>query len=180
MKSTILFIDVKVKIKMNVRYFAESEQKCIELFRAFNDGKLHLEHTGATPEKYDFDASGITKDGEKVSIELKRRNYHLSDDLKLVRDDDGNSFDGIFIESHKLLELWARYIAYGEITLYVNFLSDGKIALFNLGKITKFEKAKKKIQSKGYEGFEISTRVILSMDDAWIYDDNCQLIHKPQ
>lgn len=132
---------------------------------------LKLKEIGRCPEKHTTDASGYTNDGRYMNIELKKRNIGI------------NTFSSIFIEAHKACDMLFDYITENKIPLYINFLNDGYVVVFNLSCLKhRPKKVFKKIYSELYEGFELAVRQKLDMKDAWIYkkENNAyKLVHKP-
>ena len=169
---------------LNTQFFDSSEDKCWELFQKFNKKKLHLSDVGRMQQYFDFDASGITSVGDKVGIELKKRNLVLlsGESLSVSGESRNGAFSApsIFLEEVKLAELAVANWSQGFIPLYVNFL-DNCVVVFNLLKMRHIGDERTRVQSKGYQNFELAKRFTLPLTDAWIYDvNNYTLIHKPQ
>jgi hypothetical protein len=63
--------------------------------------------------------------------------------------------------------------------LYINFLDDGTVIIFNLNKLKKrpVKSGTMNIKSKGYKKFEVAKRQFLYISDAAIYKDG-KLIKK--
>lgn len=170
---------------MNKEYFESNELKDLTKLKAFNKVTGIFDELGETEVKYHTDATATTtnKFGEtrKWNIELKFRNLNLMDDGRISGSTDRGVFydDTIFIESHKAADMLLDMID-GLIPLYINFLSDGHILIFNLSNLKKRPKKTKtmNIKSKGYEKFEVAKREGLYIYDAAIYDKNYKLIKK--
>ena len=86
--------------------------------------------------------------------------------------------DTEYIEAHKSTSMIFDYLYKHDEPLYVNFLKDGTIVLFNLTKLSDTPKKQRvKIKSKGYEREEYEYRFFLPLKDAAIYK-NGQLIKR--
>ena len=155
---------------MNRDYAFKKEDEDYILLKDFNK-VLKLTELGKCPEKYTTDASGYTTDGRYLNIELKSR------------DIDINTFSSLFIEAHKAGDMLLDYVCEDKIPLYINFLNNGYVVLYNLSRLKhRPKKVFKKAYSKLYEGFELSKREELLVSDAWIYqkiNNEYKLIHKP-
>ena len=155
---------------MNRDYAFKKEDEDYLLLKDFNK-VLKLTELGKCPEKYTTDASGYTTDGRYLNIELKSR------------DIDINTFSSLFIEAHKAGDMLLDYVCEDKIPLYINFLNNGYVVLYNLSRLKhRPKKVFKKAYSKLYEGFELSKREELLVSDAWIYqkiNNEYKLIHKP-
>ena len=153
-----------------MNYFEANETKDWKLLTDFN-AKTHLfKELVKCREKHHADASGKTQDGRTVSIELKKRNVVLT---------KGGRFSGatfkdehLYIESHKFCDLWCDSFD-NSIPLYINFLENDVVVLYNLNKLTTKPTIQKKIiKSNGYNSFEIGHRMGLSINDALIFKGN--------
>lgn len=170
---------------MDKEYFQSNELKDITKLKAFNKATGLFDEIGETEVKYHTDATATTttKLGEVKywNIELKDRNLNLMDDGRISGATDKGSFydDTIFIESHKVADMLLDCIN-GLTPLYINFLSDGHILIFNLSNLKKRPKktGTMNIRSKGYQKFEIAKRQGLYIYDAAIYDKNYKLIKR--
>lgn len=155
---------------MNIEYGVTNEENDYELLLDFNS-VLKLTELGKCPEKYTTDASGYTTDGRYINLELKRRNINI------------NTFNSIYIESHKAGDMLLDYVCEKKIPLYINFLNDGHVVVYNLAELKhRPKKVAKRIYSELYEGFELAKREELQLDDAFIYkkENNVyKLVHKP-
>lgn len=157
-----------------MNYFETNEKQDFKMLLTFNNAAHIFSEVGATPQYHHCDATAqtVTKFGEvrKFNIELKRRNLTLGPDGTVM----GEHFtaDTIFIESHKACDLLMDNLM-GYEPLYVNFLNDGIVMIFNLNKLTKRPKKEKKIiKSKGYNTMEVAARQGLYIKDAAIYKNN--------
>ena len=141
---------------------------------------------GRTPAKHTSDASGVTTDGRYLNFEIKIRNQTLVDDIISGCSTGGKIYTAntIYIETHKVGDLLLDYVCYKTVPLYINFLNDGFVILYNLLTLKhRPTKVAKRIYSKLYQGFELSKREELLLDDAWIYqkeNNTYKLIKKPQ
>lgn len=158
---------------MNKDYFDNSEQRCWEKLVDFQEHTHLFKAITRCKEKNYADATGytISKLGERrnFNIELKIRNAAL---LKSgVFSADTFVDPALFIESHKFCDLHFNNLL-GLEGLYINFLNNNVTVIYHIEKITvKPRIEKKKIPSKGYEGFEIGYRAFLHIKDAAIYKD---------
>lgn len=170
---------------INEEFFKDNEKNDLNRLQNFNNHTKLFDYIEPTTAKSCTDATGytITKFGEKrkFNIELKNRNLNLLDDGRISGATSKGEFidDTIFIESHKVSSLLLDMID-GLEPLYINFLCDGKIAIFNLSKLTKRPRSSKymNILSRGYGKFEMAKREGLYLVDAAIYDENYNLIKK--
>lgn len=176
-------------MKNKNEYFADEQEKqgFINL-NDFNNHYLHIQELGKTPKKTHYDASGFTTDGRPIEIEYKIRNQVLINPNTISghsKDNASYIASTIYIETHKVGSLMLDYLIYKTIPLYVNFLQDDTVVVFNLSMLkTRPKTVIKKIWSTLYNAFELSKREELKLDDAYIYkkqDDNKYvLIKKPQ
>lgn len=166
---------------MDKDYALKNETNDYLLLEDFNK-VLKLDNLEKMKEKHHTDASGKTKDGKILNIELKRRFVNLMPDLTL----SGRTFTAttLFIEQHKILDLYLDYFISGLTPIYINFLNDDMIMIHNLTKLSNRTKTQTmRIESKLYQSFEMAKRIELPVVDAWIYkkDENNEykLIYKP-
>lgn len=177
---------------MDKKYFKESEVNGWQLLEKFNEAtKIFNEiknssfnESGTTGESIDGTGYSTNKLGEVKywNIEVKVRNLNLLDNGKISGcTDKGHVYieDTIFIESHKAADLLLDKIN-GLTPLYVNFLSDGHVVIYNLDKLRYRPKksGNLNIRSKGYGKIEIAKRQGLYIEDAAIYDKDFKLIKK--
>jgi hypothetical protein len=150
----------------NTDYAEKQEQTDYQLLVEFNEKALHLKNLTQTPELHHSDATGQTKDGKTINIEIKKRDITI------------NQYPTLYIEAHKLADLYLDYVTKDITPLYVNFLNNNYTILFNLVKLKhRPDKTPKRIYSKLYNSYELSVREELLMEDAWIYKDG-KLIKK--
>lgn len=169
---------------MNKEYTLICEENDYILLEDFNK-LLKLNELGKCPQKHTTDASGYTTDGRYLNIELKKRNLALSGLTLIGTSRDGKTYTAntIYIESHKVADLLLDYMCEDKIPIYLNFLNDGYVVLFNLSKLKhRPTKVAKRIWSELYQGFELAKRQELKLEDGWIYqrvNNGYKLIHKP-
>lgn len=170
---------------MNQDFALKQETNDYILLEDFNK-VLKLMELGQCPQKYTTDASGYTTDGRYLNIELKKRNQTMSG-LTLIgtssKTNKTYTADTIYIEGHKCGDMLLDYVVEKKIPLYINFLNDGYVVLYNLSTLKhRPTKVAKRIWSELYQGFELAKREELRIEDGWIYqriNDKYKLIHKP-
>lgn len=177
---------------MDKEYFKKSEVNGWDLLEKFNDAtgifdeikNSSFNESGTTKESIDGTGYTITKFGDTKywNIEVKTRNLNLMENGQISGcTDKGHVYmdDTIFIESHKAADLLLDNIN-GLIPLYINFLSDGHVVIYNLNNLKKRPKktGNLNIKSKGYGKIEIAKRQGLYISDAAIYDKNYKLIKR--
>ena len=158
---------------MNKEFFDKNEENDMKLLYNFN---LHTNlFSGLEQAEYshyaDATAYTISRLGEerKFNIEIKKRNAVLLKSGKV----SGATFidDTIIIESHKMCDLILDTLN-GYEPLYINFLDNNVVIIYNLSKLTVRPTSMKKfIKSKAYESYEIASRQGLNLKDAAIYKD---------
>ena len=173
---------------MNSDFALKNEEKDYLLMEKFNENLLKLKDLGKTETMHHSDATGNTTDGRVINIELKSRNMNLLPNFTV----SGVSYtqktytaDTIYIESHKMADLLLDYVIDKKVPLYVNFINDDTVILYNLSMLKQRPKTvTKRIPSKLYEGFEMGKRMELPISEAFIYkrigNNNWKQIHKPQ
>lgn len=176
----------------NENYFNVTENTDYIKLTVFNEQILHLNQIGQTPHKYHTDASGYTSTSRYFNMELKDR------DVELVLTESGDyiikgtsqygkpyTANTLFIEQHKISSMMLDYVTLHQEPIYINFLKDGVVVVFNLSKLKRrpFSESKT-IKSRGYNKMEIGQREGLYLTDATIYkmDNNntYQLIKRPE
>lgn len=158
---------------MDKTFVNKMEKTDYERLQEFNTF-LQLTKLGKAPEKFYADASGVTKDGKIVLIELKARKQLYQDGYISGCTLSGKSYtaDTIYIESHKYADLLLDWVCLKKEPLFVNLLENAVI-IFNLRKLTKRpKKVHKRIFSRLYQSFEIADREELSLKDSYIYQKN--------
>lgn len=171
---------------MNKEYTLKKENQDYFLLEQFNEF-LNLQELGRCPEKHTTDASGYTVDGRLLNIELKQRNQTLINNFTVLSGltTEGKTYTAntIFIEAHKAGDLYLDYVCEDKIPMYINFLNDGYVIVYNLARLKhRPTKIAKRIYSHLYDGFELAKREELRLEDAWIYkkENNAyKLVHKP-
>lgn len=160
---------------INQDYANEKESECYEKMRRFNEF-LHLLNLGQAPPKHHFDASATTPTSRYVEIELKDRNQNLLKADKYFAisgcSKEGKSYTAttLYIENHKVADLLMDYVANDSIPLYINFLNDDVVIVFNLSQIKhRPQTVSKRIKSELYQSFEFGKRMELQLEDAYIY-----------
>lgn len=164
---------------MNKNYFDNFELGARKKIREFNETANIFDTITDYPRNHYCDFSGTCKQ-LNLNIEVKDRNLTLMEDGKLSGATKNGSFyaDDLYIEDHKYSDLLLDFYTYGLEPIYLNFLNDGYVAIFNLSKLTQRPKRYTKIiRSKGYEKMEFANRQGLSLKDACIYKDG-KLIKK--
>lgn len=153
---------------MNTEFARKNEEKDYKLFADFSS-TLKLKQIGRTKEMSPTDASGYTQDNQYVNIELKSRNLDI------------NKYDSLFIEGHKYASLM-KGIYVGKIPLYINFMKNDIIAVYNLKKLKEEPRQEhKRVWSETYQAFEHDLKLYLPIKEAWIYkkeNDKYKLIQK--
>lgn len=168
---------------MDKNFFNRNENKGYAKLNDFNDDVKLFSTLDRTPEKHPYDASATTNNGNAYNIEIKIRNQILLDDGRVSGHSDYSNKDyiddTIMIESHKMASQLLYASMYGYTPLYVNFLNDGTVIIFNLHNLKKLPLRKDSVKtySKGYQRKEEEMKYYLSLKDACIYKNN-RLIKK--
>lgn len=152
----------------NKKFFNEKEQENIDNLNLFNELKGFFESVTKTPEGYEWDASGITVDGRVYNAELKTRDAVLTDAGTV----SGINFNDstVIIESDKAAPLLFDYLINGRLPLYINFLQDGTVLVWNLSNLkTRPTHEPVIINNKGYSKMYKGYREYLPVSDAIIY-----------
>lgn len=162
---------------MNKDFFDKNEKNGFKYLKAFNDVVHLFPEVIKTPEKHPYDASATTKGDKTFNIEIKIRNQILLDDLRV----SGHSNSGkeyientLMIESHKMASQLLYASFYGYTPIYVNFLLDGTVVIFNLHNLKTFPERRDNVKtySKGYQRKEEEMKYYLDISDACIYKNN--------
>lgn len=144
-----------------MNYFETNEKKDLQMLYEFNHETRLFDSITPTKEKSQIDATAKRKNRE-FAIELKHRYINLE------------KYQTIMIEDYKLAELMLEYTVNHKEPLYVNFLADGHILIFNLAKLS--EKPRMRIQnikSEGYDKMQCQERrYMLPIKDAVIFKNN--------
>lgn len=162
------------------------EDKGYAKLEHFNRHFLHLQELARMPKNTPSgDASGITTDGTEINIEIKVRNQNLLDNLIISGSSSSHTYtaDTIYIEAHKAGDMYLDYMIYGKEPIYINFLNDGYVVVYNLSRLkTRPNRVQKKIWSKLYQNWENQIREELPLNEAFIYKwdgNNYILVSKP-
>lgn len=169
-------------------YINEMESVDYECLKHFNS-KLNLTELGQTRDKYFCDASGYTSVGDYVSVEIKKRNQQLMWDSDngfyiIGYSHSGNKYSGttLYIDEHKMTDLLLDYTVNKHIPLYVNFLDNDFVVVYNLNKLESHPNGIDcVIYSKGLQKYQRKVRMELPLRDAYIYQregDKYNLIKK--
>lgn len=168
---------------MDKQYFERNEKNGYQKLKEFND-IVHLFPTvDRTPKLHEYDASATTN-SKTYNIEIKLRNQVLLDDGRVSghSEQSGRDYidDTIMIESHKMASQLLYASFYGYTPIYVNFLLDGTVVIFNLHNLKIFPIKKDNVQtySRGYQRKEQERKYYLDLQDACIYDKDHNLIKK--
>ena len=139
-------------------YFEEKETEDFKELTKLNEDILHLKNLGRTPQLHHTDASGLTKDGRVINIELKQRYF------------DMDKFNTLYIEDHKCCNLLMDFVVLKFVPIYINFMTDDTAIVFNLSRLRKRPKiTKDRSYSKGKQVYEYSDKQELYVEDAYIY-----------
>lgn len=165
----------------NYSFMNQQEKIDWDLLNGFNEKFKYFTNLVKREKYATSDASGVTFDGRTFGIELKSRNQVLMDDGRLSGlsyDDRTYTADTEYIEAHKSTSMLFDYLYKNDEPLYINFLKDGTIIIYNLRKLSDTPKKQRvKIKSKGYEREEYEYRFFLPLKDAAIYK-NGELIKR--
>lgn len=162
---------------LNTKYFNVCELTGVERLQEFNSLTDMFAFITPSAPKSQWDASGICN-SQRVLIEIKVRNAVLTPNLKA----SGATFmdDNLFIEDYKLAAILLESKINNFVPIYVNFLADGNVVIFNLEKLTSYKLySNLSIDSKGYQATQARTnRIGLMLEDATIYSKDGKLIRK--
>lgn len=152
----------------NISYFKAKEDENIQKLSELNELKNWFKTIEPTPKGYEYDASGVTSDGRAYNVELKTRDAILTETNTV----SGSNFndDTVIIESEKVGPLLWEYNINEAIPLYINFLTDGTVLIWNLASL----KVRPKhecivINNKGYGKMYKGYRDYLPVGTAIIY-----------
>ena len=143
------------------KYFEENEKNDLQMLYEFNYKTKLFDSIRPEKEKSQIDATAKRKNRE-FAIELKNRYINLE------------KYKTIMIEDYKLASMMLEYTINHREPLYINFLADGSVVIFNLTKLRQIPKQRiTDIKSEGYEKMQCQERrYLLPLDDAVIYKDN--------
>ena len=155
-------------------YVDTMEDRGFALLTALNAEKHWFSSLTRLGDGYYADASGITSDMRKVIIEVKTREMVMSGGILTDSKDPSKTYSSVMIEGHKMTDLILDSIS-GYLPLYINFLADGSVIIFNMSNLkTRPITSKTRIYSKAAAKFDISARYLLDMSDAIITKINTQ------
>lgn len=142
-------------------YFETNEKQDLQLLYEFNYNTKLFQSIKPTEEKSQIDAIA-TKGKREFAIEIKHRYINLE------------KYKSIMIEDYKLAAMMLEYTINKREPLYVNFLADGTVVIFNLIKLSTMPKMRiTDIKSEGYDKMQCQERrYLLPIDEAVIYKDN--------
>lgn len=169
---------------MSKNFYSVEELKDWELLKLFND-KIKLNNLGQTPKKWYFDASGYTHLNQYTEIELKNRQGVLTDNPNIVEFTKKNkstyTATTVYIEPQHYARMIDDFRYDGVVPLYINFLADGSVIVWNLATLKKKPEWKyvTHIWDEGKKEYKDEWRILLELEEAFIYDCNNNLIKKP-
>lgn len=169
---------------MNKDFYTVEELKDWELLKLFNE-KIKLNNIGQTPKKWYYDASGYTHLNQYTEIELKNRQGILTDNPNIVEFTKKNkstyTASTVYIEPQHYGRMIDDYRFDNVVPLYVNFLSDGSIIVWNLATLKKKPEWKyiTKIWDEGKKKYKDEWRILLDINEAFIYDNQYNLVKRP-
>ena len=142
-------------------YFDTHEMNDLQLLYEFNYQTKLFDSITPTKRNSQTDAIGKRKNRE-FAIEVKHRFINLE------------KYKSIMIEDYKLAGMMLESIINHREPLYVNFLADGTVVIFNLNKLSTMPKMRiQDIKSGGYDVVQCQERrYLLDIKDAVIYKDN--------
>lgn len=152
----------------NSDFFRRKEKENIDNLNLFNELKGFFESVTKTPQGFEWDASGITVDGRVYNAELKTRDAVLTDAGTV----SGVNFNDstVILESDKAAPLLFDYLINGRLPLYINFLQDGTVLIWNLSNLKKRPIHEPVvINNKGYDKMYKGYREYLPVSEAIIY-----------
>lgn len=166
-------------------FYDVEEIKDFNLLKIFNN-KLNIKDLGQAPKKWYYDASGYTNLEQYVEMELKNRNGKLIDnksiELKNKKTNKIYTATTVYIEPQHYSRMIDDYRFDGIIPMYINFLEDNTIIVWNLSTLKKKPEWKyvKHIWDEGKKEYKDEWRILLPVDEAYIYNKDYILISKPQ
>lgn len=167
---------------MSKNFYSVEELKDWELLKLFNE-KIKLNNLGQTPKKWYFDASGYTHLNQYTELELKNRNGVLKENYIEFTKKNKSTFTAttVYIEPQHYSRMVDDYRFDGVVPLYVNFLSDGSIIVWNLATLKKKPEWKwvTHIWDEGKKEYKDEWRILLDINESFIYDSKYNLVNKP-
>ena len=170
---------------MKENYYSVEELKDWELLQKFN-AKINLLDLGQTPKKYYYDASGFTNCNQYTEVELKNRQGTLTNTPTIIEFTKKNqstyTATTVYIEPQHYARMVDDYRFDGVVPLYINFLSDGSVIVWNLATLKKKPEWKwvTHIWDEGKKIYKDEWRILLELNEAFIYDAQYNLINKPR
>lgn len=142
-------------------YFKDNEKQDLQLLYEFNYANKLFTWVMPTEPKSQIDAIAM-KNNRTFAIEIKHRMIPLG------------RYKSIMIEDYKYAELLMEYQFNSREPLYINFLHDNVVVIFNLSKLSAKPKLRiMNIKSEGYDKVQYQERrYMLDLSDAVIYKDN--------
>lgn len=142
-------------------YFDTNEKQDLQLLYEFNYNTKLFQSIKPTEPKSQVDAIA-TKGKREFAVEIKHRFINLE------------KYSSIMIEDYKLAGMMLEYTINHREPLYVNFLADGTVVIFNLLKLSTMPKMRiQDIKSNGYDKMQCQERrYLLPIDEAVIYKNN--------
>jgi hypothetical protein len=142
-------------------YFDTNEKQDLQLLYEFNYNTKLFQSIKPTEPKSQVDAIA-TKGKREFAVEIKHRFINLE------------KYSSIMIEDYKLAGMMLEYTINHREPLYVNFLADGTVVIFNLIKLSTMPKMRiQDIKSEGYNKMQYQERrYLLPIDEAVIYKNN--------
>lgn len=139
-------------------YFDEHEMNDLQLLYEFNYQTKLFDTITPTKRNSQVDATATHKKRE-FAIEVKHRFINLE------------KYKTIMIEDYKLSGMMLESIINNREPLYINFLADGNVVIFNLNKLKTMPKMRiQDIKSGGYDKLQCQERrYMLDINDAVIY-----------
>lgn len=167
---------------MSKNFYSVEELKDWELLQLFND-KINLNKLGQTPKKWYFDASGYTHLNQYTELELKNRNGVIKENYIefTKKNKDTYTATTVYIEPQHYSRMVDDYRFDGVVPLYVNFLADGSIIVWNLATLKKKPEWKwvTHIWDEGKKIYKDEWRILLDINEAFIYDNQYNLVKRP-
>ena len=144
-----------------MNYFETNEKQDLQLLYEFNYETKLFKWIMPTAEKSQIDAIAM-KGGRTFAIEIKHRLIPVW------------RYKSIMIEDYKYAELLMEYQFNNREPLYINFLHDNVVVIYNLSKLSTKPKLRiMNIKSEGYGAMQQQERrYMLDLSDAVIYKDN--------
>lgn len=144
-----------------MNYFKDNEKQDLQLLYEFNYANKLFTWIMPTAEKSQIDAIAM-KGGRTFAIEIKHRLIPVW------------RYKSIMIEDYKYAELLMEYQFNNREPLYINFLHDNVVVIYNLSKLNNKPKMRvMNIKSEGYGAMQQQERrYMLDLSDAVIYKDN--------